>query len=431
MNYTQTLEYLFSQLPMYQRVGAAAYKANLDNTYAMLDILDNPHNNLRSVHVAGTNGKGSVAHMVASILQEAGYKTGLYTSPHLKDFRERIKINGRMVPEQYVVGFVEKYKAGFESINPSFFEMTVGMAFKYFEDEKVDIAVIETGMGGRLDSTNVITPEIAVITNISFDHMQYLGDTIEKIAAEKSEIIKPGIPVIIGETQPGSDEVFLDKAKAHHASITFADKNFAVESIEEIVHGKIKYRITVNYLSSPYLQDIILPITGYYQFKNLITALQAIETMNSTAFKIFKGHIKSGIENVIENTGILGRWQVLSEKPLTICDIGHNLDGIKMILQQLKSVQYEHLHFVLGMVNDKDSGKILRLLPTNATYYFCKADIPRGLDQDILADKASGSGLTGKAYRSVADAFNNARSHAQTNDLIFIGGSTFVVAEML
>lgn len=432
MNYAQTLDYLYSQLPMFQRMGAAAYKADLNNTYAILKVLNDPHKKFRSIHIAGTNGKGSVSHMIASVLQESGLKTGLYTSPHLKDFRERIMINGNMIEKDYVVSFVEKYGSDFEKIKPSFFEMTVGMAFKYFEEQQLDIAVIEVGMGGRLDSTNVIIPELSVITNISFDHTQFLGDSFDKIAKEKAEIIKPDIPVVIGEYQEDTNTIFLEKAKLTLSDIYFADQNFAIESVDDISENNKKIRkISINRKGMPFLENLCLPLAGLYQLKNLITSIQAFEVLNHQGYSLSSENIQSGIFNIIENTGIKGRWQVLSHDPLIICDIGHNAEGIKNILNQISAINYRKLHFVMGLVNDKQIDKILELLPDDAEYYFCKADIPRGLDQKELQETALKYNLTGTSFKTVASALGAARQEARSNDLIFIGGSTFIVAEIL
>ncbi|MBL7137842.1 MAG: bifunctional folylpolyglutamate synthase/dihydrofolate synthase [Bacteroidales bacterium] len=419
MNYKETLSWLYSHLPMYQRIGAAAYKANLDNTIALCNLLGNPQNSFRSVHVAGTNGKGSVSHMLASILQEHGLKTGLYTSPHLKDFRERIRVNGSMIPKRNVTRFINKYREAFEEIRPSFFEMTVGLAFEHFRQESVDIAVVEVGMGGRLDSTNIITPLVSVITNISFDHMQFLGDTLEKIAIEKAGIIKPGIPVVIGETQPELESLFRKRARQVGSKIVFADQL-----------PRYEIRDARNAIQDP-ASSIQDPLHGHYQKKNIITSLGVINLLNQTGYKISKKSIHKGIRNVTENTGLQGRWQVLSQTPLTICDIGHNEAGIREVVQQLSKTPHQQLHMVFGLVNDKEISHILHLLPTEATCYFCKADIPRGLDAKELHIQAEKQGLKGTFYRSVREALTAARNTATPDDLIFIGGSTFVVAEAL
>lgn len=405
MNYPETLDYLFGQLPMYQRIGNAAYKANLDNTYRLSEILNHPEKQFKSVHIAGTNGKGSTSHMLAAVLQEVGYKVGLYTSPHLKDFRERIKINGEMISENEVIDFVEKYKNEFEKIQLSFFEWTVGLAFHYFAKQKVDIAIIETGLGGRLDSTNIVTPEVAVITNISMDHTQFLGDTLAKIAAEKAGIIKSTIPVIIGETQPEIKHVFIEKANQCSAPIQFADEGL--------------------------IQEYESDLKGAYQQKNKKTVIATINILQQLGWNITENHIKQGLLNVVNNTGLMGRWQVLNKQPFTVCDTGHNEAGITLILAQLAEQTYEKLHFVLGVVNDKDIANILQLLPKNATYYFCQAKIPRALEVDILAEKATAVGLSGAAFPTVEAAYGAAQKNATADDMIFIGGSTFVVAEVV
>lgn len=405
MNYPETLDYLFSQLPMYQRVGNAAYKANLDNTYRLSEILNHPEKQFKSVHIAGTNGKGSTSHMLAAVLQEAGYKVGLYTSPHLKDFRERIKINGEMISKNDVIDFVKEYKHEFEKIQLSFFEWTVGLAFHYFAKQKVDIAIVETGLGGRLDSTNIITPEVAVITNISMDHTQFLGDTLAKIAAEKAGIIKSTIPIVIGETQAEIKPVFIEKAKQLNAPIQFADEGL--------------------------IQEYESDLKGAYQQKNKKTVVATINVLQQLGWKIAENHIKQGLLNVVKNTGLMGRWQVLSKQPFTVCDTGHNEAGIKLILAQINQQSFEKLHFVLGVVNDKDITNILQLLPKNATYYFCQANIPRALEVSVLAEKATAVGLLGTTFPSVEAAYQAAQKNATAQDMIFIGGSTFVVAEVV
>lgn len=442
MNYQQTLDYLYTQLPMFQRVGAAAYKDNLDNTIAICKLLGNPENKFKSVHVAGTNGKGSTSHLLASVLQSAGYKVGLYTSPHLKDFRERIKINGEMIPQHKVVDFVEQYKTDFEKIQPSFFEMTVGLAFDYFVDQQVDIAVVEVGLGGRLDSTNVISPELSIITNISFDHTALLGNTLEKIAAEKAGIIKPEIPVIIGETQAEIKNVFLEKAKQNNSQLFFADELYKATNVNHTNNGTLLLSMDIEKQDSPlssiegkedvtsYL-NLETELLGYYQQKNIPTVLCAIELLNGKGFKISEPAIRNGIKNVTKQTGLLGRWQILSQQPLVIADTGHNEAGIKEVLDQISRTPHQHLHFVLGMVNDKDISTILSLLPKNATYYFCQANIPRALQADDLANQARMAGLNGKICGSVANGLISAKKNAQTPDLVFIGGSTFTVAEVV
>jgi dihydrofolate synthase/folylpolyglutamate synthase len=428
MNYKETLEYLFARLPMFQRIGSAAYKADLNNTIALCRMLDNPEKKFRSVHIAGTNGKGSTSHMLASILQEAGYKTALYTSPHLKDFRERIRINGEMIPRENVIEFVKKYRDEFEKIEPSFFELTVGMAFEYFAEEQVDIAVIETGLGGRLDSTNVIIPELSVITNISKDHVALLGDTIEKIAVEKAGIIKTGVAVVIGERQEGSEKVFLQKAESEHAEILFADQNY---SLNDIRYNSSTLQADVFKGSKLFLKDLECGLKGIYQQKNIVTVLASMEQLQLKGFEISEKDIRSGIRKVVENTGLLGRWQRISEKPLVIADTGHNEAGISEVLKQISATPHEKLHFVLGMVNDKDIATILNMLPKDAQYYFCKAKIPRALDASVLAEQAASAGLKGEICHSVPEALQAAKNNAKDNDLVFVGGSTFTVAEVV
>lgn len=424
MTYKETLDWLFAQLPMYQREGQAAYKANLDNTLELDAHFRHPHHHFKTIHVAGTNGKGSVSHMLASILQEAGYKTGLYTSPHLKDFRERIKINGEMISESYVTDFVEKNKELFATIKPSFFEMTVGMAFKYFSDSKTDIAVIEVGLGGRLDSTNIITPLASVITNISFDHMALLGNTLPEIAAEKAGIIKPGVPVIVGTRDKDYDFVFKRKAEECASSLIFASEQWETErNMDTTYNLRRRDGITFNNLSSG--------LQGIYQRKNIPAVLEAILTLRDGGLSVTDRHIRDGIAKVVNNTGLFGRWQQLAQAPYTICDTGHNINGLTEVVAQLKTCKYEKLHFVIGMVNDKDVSSVLHILPKDARYYFCKASIPRAMDENILAEKAAAAGLQGTAYPTVTSAYAAAQQEAQRDDMIYIGGSTFVVAEVI
>ena len=405
MTYQETLTWMFSQLPMYQHQGKVAYKADLSNTTALANHLGHPENKFKSVHVAGTNGKGSTSHMIASVLQEAGYKVGLYTSPHLKDFRERIKINGEPVDADFVVGFIEEHRSFFESHTLSFFEMTVGMAFQYFAKQNVDIAVIEVGMGGRLDSTNIITPEVSVITNIGFDHMQFLGDTLEKIAKEKGGIIKPDVPVVIGETQSETTPTFKALAKKNNAEIIFADQM----------------------PKTPYTSDL----KGSYQVKNINTAVVALRVLSEKGFEISDKAMRNGLTHVVKNTGLLGRWQVILKKPLVICDTAHNESGLIYVMKQIQSLEFENLHIVLGVVNDKDLNSIIHLFPREAHYYYCKPDILRGLNAEVLKDKFLEKGFHGSAFPSVLDAYNEALKKALDTDLIFIGGSTFVVAEII
>lgn len=424
MNYPETLEWLFNQFPMYQREGKTAYKANLDNTLALDAWFNHPHKNFKTIHVAGTNGKGSVSHMLASILQEAGYKTGLYTSPHLKDFRERIRINGEMVSEQYVIDFIEQNTDVFTKVEPSFFEMTVPMAFKYFADNQVDVAVIEVGLGGRLDSTNIITPLASVITNISFDHMALLGDTLDKIAFEKAGIIKPGVPAVIGTRDVATDFVFEQKARAEQAPIRSASDNWTIKRNEDSTFDLMNREgIAFDHLESE--------LKGFYQRKNIPAVLETVITLRDSGLNITDAHIREGIRHVIKNTGLLGRWQQLAATPYTICDTGHNIDGLTEVTAQLATCRYDKLHFVIGMVSDKDVDSVLRILPKEAEYYFCKASIPRAMNENTLASKARTMGLHGNTYPTVAGAYATARAHATPRDMIYIGGSTFVVAEVI
>jgi dihydrofolate synthase / folylpolyglutamate synthase len=427
MNYQQTLDYLYTQLPMFQRIGSAAYKANLDNTIALCNLLGNPEKKFKSVHIAGTNGKGSTSHFIASVLQSAGLKVGLYTSPHLKDFRERMKINGEMIPEQNVVDFVDKHKVAFEKIQPSFFEMTVGLAFDYFASQQVDIAVIEVGLGGRLDSTNIINPICSVITNISFDHATILGNTLQQIAAEKAGIIKPKTPVIIGETQNEIKTVFIEKAKQNNAPIAFADEKWKVGNVHLIQQEKPYLAMDVSGQTQTY--QLESELLGLYQQKNIPAVLSVMELLNKNGFTVSEKNTADGIKNVVTQTGLLGRWQILASNPLTIADTAHNEAGIKQLLLQIKQTPHNHLHFVLGMVNDKDITTILALLPKDTSYYFCKANIPRALNAEDLALQAEKTGLSGKIFASVAEALKGAKSVAKLGDLILIGGSTFTVAE--
>lgn len=428
MNYSETLNWMFNKLPMYQRIGASAYKADLNTTINIINYLDNPQDSFKSIHIAGTNGKGSTSHSLASVFQEAGYKTGLYTSPHLRDFRERIRINGEMIPENEVVDFIEKHKDKLEELELSFFEMTVAMAFDYFRKEKVDIAIIEVGMGGRLDSTNVIKPELCVITNISLDHVKFLGENEEQIAAEKAGIIKPEIPVVIGETQEGSSDVFIKTAKEKNSPIFFADK--IMDCRKDNIYSLDYQQFDIYKNNESYLKELKYPLLGNYQKKNLATVICALDILRDS-FKIEEKHIIDGLANVIKNTSLMGRWQVINKNPLAIADTGHNVAGINEVNRQLAETKYNKLHFVLSVVNDKDIDGILQLLPKEAEYYFCKADIPRGLSADILFEKATNSGLKGKVYESVRNAYSSALANAQEGDLVFVGGSNFTVAEVV
>ncbi len=432
MNYKQTLEYLYNSLPMFHRIGAAAYKPDLNNTIAICNILCNPHDHFKCIHIAGTNGKGSVSNMLSSVLQEAGYKTGLYTSPHLKDFRERIRIDGKMISRQYVVDFIDAYRSDFEKIKPSFFEMTVGLAFQYFKDKKVDVAVIETGLGGRLDSTNVITPLLSVITNIGYDHMNLLGNTLKKIAAEKAGIIKQNIPSVLGEGKPETQHVFEKAAKKNKSELYIASKNFKAEVISSSTSAlKQVMKVDIYRKNKLFLKDLKCDLTGIYQLKNICTVVQSLDLLKDS-FNIDEQHIRRGLSSVKNNTGFAGRWEILSKKPLVIADTGHNKDGIMEVNKMLSKLRYNKLHFVLGMVNDKAIADILKLLPKNAVYYFCKANIPRGLDAVLLSEAAEAAGLKGNIYKSVKGALNAAKKNASsTKDVIFVGGSTFTVAEVV
>ena len=428
MNYNETLNWMFNKLPMYQRIGASAYKADLNTTIEIINYLDNPQHSFKSIHIAGTNGKGSTSHSLASVFQEAGYKTGLYTSPHLRDFRERIRINGEMIPENEVVDFIEKHKIKLEELELSFFEMTVAMAFDYFRKDKVDIAIIEVGMVGRLDSTNVINPELCVITNISLDHVKFLGENEGQIAVEKAGIIKPETAVVIGETQEGSKDVFIETAKEKNSPIFFADKIMECKKDDTYSIEYQKFDIYKN--NELYLKDLKYPLLGNYQKKNLATVICALDILKDS-FKIEETHIINGLANVVKNTSLMGRWQVINRNPLAIADTGHNVAGINEVNRQLAETKYNKLHFVLSVVNDKDIDGILQLLPKEAEYYFCKADIPRGLSADILAEKAINCGLQGKVYESVRQAYSTALGNAQEGDLVFVGGSNFTVAEVV
>ena len=427
MNYQETLDYLYQSLPMFHRIGAAAIKPNLDNTLALCRHLGDPQHRFRSVHVAGTNGKGSTSHMLAAVLQSAGYRTGLYTSPHLKSFTERIRINGDEITADAVVDFVGKHRRFLEQLQPSFFEMTVGMAFDYFVREQVDIAVVEVGLGGRLDSTNVITPELSLITNISFDHQALLGNTLPEIAGEKSGIIKPEVPVVVSERQAEVEEVFLQKAAQENAPLSFASDQFSVIS-RGMREGKLLLEVRQH--DAPYLSDLESQLTGGYQLKNISGVLAVVDALNKQGYSIGEEAVRKGIGQVSTLTGLKGRWQTLSTDPLVICDTGHNEDGIRSVVEQIRSVSHRQLYIVLGVVNDKDLGKILPLLPPQAHYYFCQPRIPRALPALTLQAEAAKHGLKGELVPEVNQALARAKARAQADDLIFIGGSTFVVAEM-
>lgn len=428
MNYAQTVEYMTKALPMYHRVGAAAYKADIKNTVQLMSLLGNPEKKFKTIHVAGTNGKGSVAHTLASILQESGYKVGLYTSPHLVDFRERIRVNGEMIIRGNVVDFVQNYRCAIEGIGLSFFEMTVGLAFDYFAKQNVDVAVVEVGMGGRLDSTNVVTPDLSVITNIGLDHTQFLGDTLTKIASEKAGIIKEDVPVVIGETHPDTAGVFEAKAMQLGAPIDFADKRYKIIPTSD--NGYVM-TFDVDKLGQRLYSNLEFPLTGSYQIKNLATVFQSLEILRILGYNISDENIANGLANVVKNTGFQGRWQVVRKKPLTICETAHNADGINAMLAKLKSMEYERLRIVYGCVNDKDYGAILRMLPHDAEYYFTKPSVERGLAVEALAEEALTAGLSGNSYPDVAAAVKAATDEASAKDLILITGSIFLVADYL
>lgn len=431
MTYNQSIRFLYESLPMYQRVGAAAYKANLNNTIDLLNHFQNPQQHFKAIHIAGTNGKGSLSHNLASILQEKGYIVGLYTSPHLKTFRERIRINGQMIDEKYICQFVENNRDVFNKIQPSFFEMTVAMAFTYFSDKKVDIAVVEVGMGGRLDSTNLINPDLTIISNIDYDHMQFLGNTLPEIAKEKAGIIKENVPVVIGETHAETEKVFMSVAAACNAPIVFADQHFSLNRVKRI-RKKDTPLLTfdIMHYNQNYVQQCVSPLTGIYQEKNFLTLAAAFEILKEK-MNLSEKHFKNGIKRCIRNTGLQGRWQRLQSKPLCIADIGHNEAGIRMNVNQLKTMSFRKLHIVLGVVNDKDIDTMLALLPKDARYYFCKANIPRGLKAGMLKKKAKQYGLHGSCYPSVKEAYKQAKSNADSKDVVFVGGSAFTVAEVI
>ncbi len=452
MTYSETLDYLFNSLPMYHRIGQAAYKADITNTVSLMHHLGNPERRFRSIHVAGTNGKGSVSHMLASILMQAGYKVGLYTSPHLVDFRERIRINGAMIPQEEVTRFVELHKDYMQSLQLSFFEMTVGLAFDYFATQQVDVAVVEVGMGGRLDSTNVIMPDLSIITNIGFDHTQFLGNTLPLIAGEKAGIIKPGVPVVIGESHPETRPVFEQKAAEMGAPIYFADDRYRIIAQPEppslqssdlrftvekmgIENGELRIE---NYPSAAALNvtgdtpaQFTCPLSGSYQLKNLATLFQALELLPTVGYTISPDNIRNGIARVVQDTGLHGRWEKMDEHPLTICETAHNADGVRAMLQKLGEIPYHHLHLIYGCVNDKDFRSILQMLPHDrTTYYYTQPSVPRALPVAQLAEAAASCGMAGEAFSQVADAIRAARANADPrHDLVLVTGSIFLVAD--
>ncbi len=427
MNYQQTIDYLFTRLPMFSRIGAAAIKKDLHNTIELCEVLNNPQHQFKSIHVAGTNGKGSVSHMLAAVLQAAGYKTGLYTSPHLHDFRERIKINGEMITEKYVIDFTQRIQPMIDELEPSFFEITVAMAFEYFAKEQVDIAVIEVGLGGRLDSTNIIIPELSVITNIGWDHMNILGNSLEEIAFEKAGIIKDHVPVVIGETIPETKDVFLQKAKDSHAPVVLANDEFAIK----------EYNVAINLLSLLITEkatgktlDYAIDLPGIYQTKNMLTVLSAIRQLQLKNWKISEQQIQSALQQTKKLNGLHGRWEVIQENPTVVLDVGHNEDGIKQIIQQVKQTTYKQLHIVIGMVKDKEVEKVLALLPKEAVYYFTRAQIPRAMPESELQNKALLLDLKGETFADVNLALNAAIEHSSVEDLILVCGSVYLVGEV-
>ncbi|MBQ7554056.1 MAG: bifunctional folylpolyglutamate synthase/dihydrofolate synthase [Bacteroidaceae bacterium] len=408
MTYQETLDYLYNSVPMFQRIGGAAYKEGLDNTQTLDEHFGHPHRQFRTIHVAGTNGKGSVSHTLAAVLQSAGYKTGLYTSPHLVDFRERIRINGKPISQEYVMDFVERERGFFEPLRPSFFELATAMAFRYFADEQVDVAVIEVGLGGRLDCTNIISPDLCIITNISFDHVQFLGDTLAKIASEKAGIIKPGIPVVIGETTPETKPVFMAKAEEVKAPIFLAEENDRED-----------------------YPGVDFELKGIYQEKNKRTLFTALPLLKEAGYHIDEETVREGFAHVVELTGLMGRWQKLQDNPTLVCDTGHNVGGIQYVAQQLMQQKCRQLHIIIGMVNDKDISGVLALLPREAKYYFTQASVNRALPADKLYELATEAGLHGEAYPDVKSALDAAMKESLPEDFIFVGGSNFIVADLL
>ncbi|MDZ7898849.1 MAG: folylpolyglutamate synthase/dihydrofolate synthase family protein [Arcicella sp.] len=427
MTYEETITYLYEKLPVFHRIGKSAYKADLSNTIDLCKHLDNPHQKFKTIHVAGTNGKGSTSHYLAAILQSAGYKTGLYTSPHLKSFTERIRIHGEPIPENKVVEFVESNQDFIEELKPSFFELSVGMAFDYFANEEVDIAVIEVGLGGRLDSTNIITPVLSVITNISFDHTDILGDTLPKIAFEKAGIIKPHVPVVISERNPETENVFIGKAEVENSPIHFAIDTYQVNRVEqkafhlEVAIDNILEKCTLNLESQ---------LMGEYQTKNIVGVLKSIDVLNNLGFTISRNHLETGLSKVVNLTGLKGRWQTLSNSPTVLCDTAHNVGGITQILDKLQKVNFNKLWMILGFVSDKDISTILSMLPKDANYVFCRANIQRALPASDLLEKANQYNLKGKVIRDVNEAIEHVKNIAENDDFVFVGGSTFVVAEI-
>ncbi len=427
-NYREVLDFLFLSLPMYQRTGGAAYKIDLETTHTLDAFFHHPHTQYPTIHIAGTNGKGSVSHMLASVFREAGLKTGLYTSPHLKDFRERIKINGDLIPQKYILDFINDNFSFFSTLKPSFFEMTAAMAFQYFAEKKVDIAIIETGLGGRLDSTNIIRPLCSVITNIGRDHTQFLGNSLQEIALEKAGIIKDQTPVVVGKSQPETEPVLRKAALSRQSPVFFADRYFEISYSMFTPAGHQVF--TVHKDRKPFLYNLETDLAGTYQRENMATVLQIIETLKDH-YRIEELILRKGLKNVILNTGLHGRWEVINQHPLTVCDTGHNAEAFRWLLPQIKNTPYKKLHMVMGFVNDKHYREILEMLPKDASYYFTQADIPRALPAETLLQEAEKSGLSGRVIKPVSKALETAHSEADKYDFIFVGGSTFVVAEAL
>ena len=424
MNYQETLTYLYNSAPLFQHVGKGAYKEGLDNTLTLDEHFGHPHRKFHTIHVAGTNGKGSCSHTLAAILQSAGYKTGLYTSPHLVDFRERIRVNGKPVSQQFVMDFVENHRAFFEPLHPSFFELATAMAFHYFEQQEVDVAIVEVGLGGRLDCTNIIHPDLCVITNISFDHIQFLGDTLAKIAGEKAGIIKTGIPAVIGETTPETRPVFAERAKEVGAPIIFAEDEQRLKGATRTTDGMYAY-------DTPDYTSLTGELGGLCQLKNTNTLLSAIAQLKKAGYHITDDQVRQGFAHVCELTGLMGRWQRIGSNPTIICDTGHNVGGIQYIVEQLAAQTYDHLHIVMGMVNDKDISGVLAMLPKEATYYFTRASVQRALPAEQVKELSTKFGLLGESYPDVATALQAAKANALPTDFIFVGGSSFIVADLL
>lgn len=424
MSYKDTINYLFNCAPMFQNVGKDAYKEGLDNTYKLDEHFGHPHKKFKTIHIAGTNGKGSCSHTIAAILQDAGYKTGLYTSPHLVDFSERIRVNGRPIEEDFVIRFVNEHKSFFEPLHPSFFELTTAMAFMYFAEKEVDVAVIEVGLGGRLDCTNIINPDLSIITNISLDHTQFLGHTLSAIAKEKAGIIKENTPVIVGEYTSETKEVFHSKAIECNAAITFAQDSQLINEAERTEDGHWLYQ-------TDEMKDLYGELGGMCQTKNTNTILNAVKELIRIGYNIKEDNIRAGFAHVCETTGLMGRWQKLEERPKVICDTGHNIGGMQYIAEQLASMHYDKLHIIIGMVNDKDINGVISLLPSDATYYFTQASVKRALPAEEVMKIGNSHGLHGAAYPSVKDALEAAKRNASENDLIFVGGSTFIVSDLI